>query len=235
MKVLAIGAHPDDIEIFMYGFMAAAKARGDDVALIVATDGAAGNVAPGGVAVKGTSLASQRADETRLGLIGLGKPKLLDLPDGGLASDANAAPLVTKTITAEAPDLIITHAPEDYHPDHRALSAYVSDAAGFCCPVLFADTLMGVGFTPDYYVDITPHFDAKTNAIMEHHSQLPARFAEAARIMNRYRAAQCNAPDEHYAEAYRMDKRFPFADIRDMLPEAPPNHPFYVRSSNSLI
>ena len=37
MKILAIGAHPDDIEIFMYGCLSACKARGDDIALAVAT------------------------------------------------------------------------------------------------------------------------------------------------------------------------------------------------------
>ncbi|RYE83506.1 MAG: PIG-L family deacetylase, partial [Hyphomicrobiales bacterium] len=42
MKLLAIGAHPDDIEIYMFGTLAAARARGDEVLLAIATDGAAG-------------------------------------------------------------------------------------------------------------------------------------------------------------------------------------------------
>ena len=44
MKILAIGAHPDDIEIFMFGLLSIYSNRGDEIGLIVATDGAAGNV-----------------------------------------------------------------------------------------------------------------------------------------------------------------------------------------------
>ncbi|XDZ71398.1 PIG-L deacetylase family protein [Alphaproteobacteria bacterium LSUCC0744] len=229
MNILAIGAHPDDLEIFAYGFLAAAAARGDNLVLGVATDGAAGGPNPG------LELARQRADEARNGLAALSKPVLLDLPDGQLATAPDAREAITDFIRSTAPDLVITHAPEDYHPDHRALSAFVSDAAGFICPVLFCDTLMGVGFTPDFYVDISPHFTAKQNAIMAHHSQDPARFAIASAIMNRFRAAQCNAPDGHYAEAYRMAHRFPFTDIRDLLPPPPPYRPFYVPGSDALI
>lgn len=47
MNILAIGAHPDDLEIFAYGFLAAAAARGDNLVLGVATDGAAGGPNPG--------------------------------------------------------------------------------------------------------------------------------------------------------------------------------------------
>ena len=229
LNITAIGAHPDDIEIFMYGFMAAAKARGDALTLIVATDGAAGGENPG------AALAAKRAGEARTGLAALGEPVLLNLPDGGLVDAPDAQDKITSAINIAAPDLIITHGPEDYHPDHRALSQYVNNAASFRCPILYADTLMGVGFTPEFYVDITAHAEAKTKAIMAHESQHPHRFAEAAKIMNRYRAAQCNAPDGHYAEAYRLDRRFPFTDIRAMLPEAPPYRPFYVPDSDALI
>jgi LmbE family N-acetylglucosaminyl deacetylase len=229
MHIMAIGAHPDDLEIFMYGLLAAAKARGDSLDLAVATDGAAGGAEPG------PELAAQRADETRNGLHQLGDVTLLDLPDGQLASAPGAAAAITSFIRSTRPDLVVTHAPEDYHPDHRALAQFVTDAAGFICPVLFCDTLMGVGFTPDYYVDIGPHFSAKQTAIMAHTSQQPERFAAAAAITNRFRAAQCNAPDGHYAEAYRTDKRFPFSDMRDLLPPAPPYRPFYVPGSEALI
>ena len=94
---------------------------------------------------------------------------------------------------------------------------------------------MGVGFTPEFYVDITPYMDEKTEAIMAHESQSPHRFVDAANIMNRYRAAQCNAPHGHYAEAYRLSSRFPFADIRAMVPPAPKHRPFYVPDSDALI
>jgi len=229
LNITAIGAHPDDLEIFMYGCLAAMKARGDRLTLIVATDGAKGGSEPG------PALAAQRAEETQKGLVDLGKPQLLGLPDGALAMARDARQVITEAINASQPDVIITHGPEDYHPDHRALAHYVQDAAGFRCPILIADTLMGVGFQPEFYVDITPHMAAKEKAIMAHTSQMPHRFTDAARITNRFRAAQCNAPDGHYAEAYRLERRFPFTDIRSLLPDAPPYRPFYVPDSDALI
>ena len=42
MRILALGAHPDDVEIFMFGLMAACRRRGDDLAVAIATDGEAG-------------------------------------------------------------------------------------------------------------------------------------------------------------------------------------------------
>ena len=229
LNITALGAHPDDLEIFMYGCLAAMKARGDHLTLIVATDGAQGGVNPG------AELAAKRAQETHQGLTKLGTPQLLGLPDGGLATAPDAQERISAAIAASSPDLIITHGLEDYHPDHRALATYVENAASFRCPILVVDTLMGVGFTPQFYVDITPYMDEKTEAIMAHESQSPDRFAAAANIMNRYRAAQCNAPEGHYAEAYRLSSRFPFADIRAMVPPAPAYRPFYVPSSDALI
>lgn len=229
MKIVGIGAHPDDVEIFFYGFLAACKARGDDISIGVATDGAAGGDNPG------AKLAATRAEETTNALTALATPILLGLPDGGLAEAADARQVIARFLADCKPDLVVTHAPDDYHPDHRALSHFVTDAVGFTCPILFAETLMGVGFTPDVYVDITPFFDAKQAAIMAHDSQEPERFAAASALMNRYRAAQCNAPDGHYAEAYRIASRFPFTDIREMVPAAPAYRPFYVTGSDALI
>ena len=229
MKIVGIGAHPDDVEIFFYGFLAACKARGDDISIGVATDGAAGGDNPG------AELAATRAKETANALGALAPPMLLGLPDGGLVDAAGAREVIGAYLRDCKPDLVVTHAPDDYHPDHRALSHYVTDAVGFTCPILFAETLMGVGFTPDFYVDITPFFAAKQAAIMAHDSQEPERFAAASALMNRFRAAQCNAPDGHYAEAYRLDIRFPFTDIRDLLPPPPPYRPFYVPGSDALI
>ena len=232
LNVTALGAHPDDIEIFMYGALAACRERGDKISLIVATDGAAGAV---GDDKPGANLAKKRSEETKQGLAQLGTPILLGMPDGLLSGASNATETIQKAISKTNPDLILTHAPEDYHPDHRALSGLVTEVASFRCPIVFADTLMGVGFMPEFYVDITPYAEEKTQAILAHQSQQPERFVKAATIMNRYRAAQCNAPEGRYAEAYRSPKRFPFTDLRDLLPPPPPLRPFYVADSDALI
>ncbi len=215
MRILGCGAHPDDIDIFFFGTLAAARATGAVIGCLIATDGAAGGTAPG------PELARQRHAEATEAAAGLGvTPIFLDRPDGGLAGDGEAAALLEAEIARFAPDLVITHAPEDYHPDHRALSRLVLDAARFRAPVLFADTLMGTGFQPTIYVDIAAHFDAKRTAIRAHHSQRPERFVGACETWNRFRALQCNAP-EGYAEAFRFEPCYPFADVRGLLPPPP--------------
>ena len=99
-------------------------------------------------------------------------------------------------------------------------------ATGFTCPILYADSLMGVNFIPDYYVDITPYFEKKSEAILKHKSQDPKKFLTATELLNRFRSAQCNTPIGHYAEAYRQEKTFPFSDVRSLLPSSPGINPF---------
>src|SRR5690606_28584815 len=120
------------------------------------------------------------------------------------------------------PDLVLTHAPNDYHGDHRALSEAVRIAANFTAPVLWADTMQGAGFAPTHYVDVTAQFDTKCRAIRAHVSQRPARLVDMARQLNGFRAAQANGAPGSYAEAFRFEPVFPFVDIRDLLPPAPP-------------
>ena len=229
MKILAIGAHPDDIEIFMYGFLAVCKNRGDLINMAVATDGEAG------VVKKNERLKDIRKKEALEGLNLLGKVDFLNLPDGKLSFMANVGMIICNYINKLNPDLIITHSPDDYHPDHRALSSYVLQSAGFRCPVIYSDTLMGVNCVPDIYVDISDFFEDKKKAIGCHKSQRPEKFVSAVCIWNRFRAAQCNGPDGSYAEALRIDKKFPFSDIRSMLPPGPIFRPFYSKDSDGLI
>ena len=111
-----MGAHPDDLEIFCYGLLAACKDRGDELHLAVATDGSAGAVAG-----QDNTLAERRAAETKIALSLLAAPVLLGLPDGVLSGTAGGRQVVYDHITNVAPDLILTHAPEDYHTDHRVV------------------------------------------------------------------------------------------------------------------
>ena len=229
MKILAIGAHPDDIEIFMFGLLSICVNRGDEISLIVATDGSAGSVSIN------KNLVQIRKNETTKALQDIGIPDMLGFHDGMLTSTKNAQAIINNKINFFNPDLIITHDPEDYHPDHRMLSHYVTQSAGFKSPVIFCDTLMGVNFNPNFYIDISEFFQKKADAIMCHKSQTPQKFLEATTLMNRFRSAQCNAPKNNFAEAYRHEASFPFSDIRSLLPGSPKMRNFYKNSKDSFI
>jgi len=217
---LALGAHPDDIEIFMFGTLAAYAAQGAELTFAVATDGAKGGKSDPAV------LARVRREEATAAAALLGAaPRFLDFPDGELVADAALIGVLKTLIRETGPELVITHAPNDYHADHRALSDGVRIAASFAVPVLHADTMGGTGFAPTHYVDISAYRDIKSQGIRMHRSQRPEQYVERARIQNEFRAGQCNAVPGSMAEAFRFEPTFPFADIRALLPPAPPVRP----------
>ena len=223
MKILALGAHPDDIEIFMFGTMAAYAAQGAELTFAIATDGARGGKSDPG------TLARMRREEATQAAGPLGvTPRFLDFPDGALVADAALIATLKALIGEIGPDLAITHAPNDYHGDHRALSDGVRIAASFAVPVLHADTMGGTGFSPTHYVDMSAHADLKARAIRMHQSQDPERFVDGARTQNFFRAGQCNGAQGSLAEAFRFEPTFPFADIRALLPPAPAIRPVTV-------
>ena len=225
MNVLAIGAHPDDIEIYMFGTLAAFAARGDRLDYVIATDGAKGGTGDP------EQLSRQRKNEARNAAALLGvEPRFLDMPDGALVADAALIGALKVAIADIRPDLILTHPANDYHGDHRALSEAVRIAASFSAPVLYADALRGVGTEPTHYVDIAEYVEAKAEAIRAHRSQDPERFVAASRQLNAFRASQANGGDGDCAEAFRFEPTFPFVDIRGLLPPAPRVRP--VRNRN---
>jgi LmbE family N-acetylglucosaminyl deacetylase len=221
MRVIGFGAHPDDVEIFFLGTLAAAQAAGAEIGWVIATDGS-----KGGEFASDSLKAMRRREAHEAAAIVDVSPVFLDRADGELAGDGDAAELIQAALDRLKPDLVITHAPNDYHPDHRALSRLVRDGARFHIPVVFADTLMGVSFEPTIYVDITGHVETKRRAIRCHVSQEPERFVKMSDAWTRFRALQCNSDADGYAECFRFEPAFPFADIRALLPPAPACRPF---------
>ena len=103
--------------------------------------------------------------ETKKALRGISNPKMLNFIDGSLSSEKDVEKILQNNIKEINPDLIITHAPEDYHPDHRALSNYITNSVGSSYPIIYCDTLMCINFIPDYYIDITDFFEQKRNQL----------------------------------------------------------------------
>ena len=229
MKILALGAHPDDIEIFMYGLLSIYKKEGHHVYTMIATDGAKGGI------ITGVELAKKRANESINALKKISLPIFLNLPDGELGGELEHRKIIKENILKIMPDLIITHSENDYHADHRSLSLLTSNAVSHHIPILYCDTLMGVNFLPNYYFDITDHFEKKKEAILKHNSQNPQRFVDLSKLMNSYRAAQCNAPQGRYAEAYSFLPSFPFTDIREILPPSLKVRPFHIDNQNGFL
>ena len=157
MKILALGAHPDDIEIFMFGLISIYKREGHDVVTMVATDGSKGGVP------EGELLSKKREKEAWLGYKNY-QNQLLNIPDGELGENPEHH-VTKKNILKIMPDLIITYSQNDYHSDHRSLSLIASSIVSHYIPVLYCDTLMGK-FNPNFYVDITDHFLLKQEAIL---------------------------------------------------------------------
>jgi LmbE family N-acetylglucosaminyl deacetylase len=125
------------------------------------------------------------------------------------------------------PTLVLAHAPEDYHPDHRAASALAEAASWFCAsrghktksvvlptpPALWwMDTVDMSGFLPGFYVDITRYVALKIQMLGCHQSQLArgkdpdfSPLAELMRLQYRARGLQSGV---EAAEAFRAHSAF---------------------------
>jgi LmbE family N-acetylglucosaminyl deacetylase len=135
IRVIAFGAHPDDCEIKVGGTGALWAQRGPRVQFVSVTNGDIGHWKEAG-----GPLARRRADEVRRADAILGvASRVLDIHDGELMPTLENRRTITRLIRAWEADIVLTHRPNDYHPDHRYTGILVQDAAymvtvPFFCP-----------------------------------------------------------------------------------------------------
>ena len=184
IRVLVFGAHPDDCDIKAGGTAALYTQHGHSVKFVSVTNGDAGHQEMGG----GT-LAQRRNTEAQAAaeIIGI-EYELLDYHDGELIPSLENRFQIIRTIREFRPDLIMTHRPNDYHPDHRYTSMLVQDAAymvtvpNICAltphldknPVIvyLSDNFKKpYPFTPDVVVDIDAVVEKKIDMLHCHESQ----------------------------------------------------------------
>jgi LmbE family N-acetylglucosaminyl deacetylase len=196
-RALAIGAHPDDVEIYCLGLLLRLRAAGWEIGWAVATDGHAG-LPPG------AHPDLRRAEALAAGaLVGV-TPVLMGLMDGALRGSPDDQRAIEATIRAFGPDLLVTHNRDDYHPDHRTLSRLVREACPADTLLLEADTMLGDGFLPDLHVDITAAHEEKMRALAAHASQAAPAFMDKFDTWSRFRALSCGIAGARHGEGYRL-------------------------------
>ncbi len=124
-RLLILGAHPDDAEYAAGGLATRYRRLGHTVKLVSVTDGSAGHHerAPEEL------IALRRSEAANAGAIIGATYETWDFPDGRLQPTLDVRDRIIREIREFQPDLVVTHRPCDYHPDHRAVGQCVQDAS----------------------------------------------------------------------------------------------------------
>jgi LmbE family N-acetylglucosaminyl deacetylase len=125
LSVLVVGAHFDDCEVRFGGTAAKYRERGHEVTNVCMTNGEAGHHEQGGA-----TLGQRRRAEADAAADVIGAEYVaFDNPEGELEPSIDNRRDVIELVREVEPDLVFTHRPNDYHPDHRYTSRLVQDAA----------------------------------------------------------------------------------------------------------
>ncbi|WP_409331130.1 PIG-L deacetylase family protein [Trujillonella humicola] len=165
LSVLAIGAHPDDIELGCGGALLAHVAAGDAVTMLVVTGGENG---PG----DGARGAGRRAEQERAAEMIGARLVWGGLRDCEVVPDSATVRLIERVLRATRADLVYVHAPDDSHQDHRAVASATLGAARRLPRVLHYQSPSTLSFAPTVYVDVTVHLSGKVAALAAHATQV---------------------------------------------------------------
>ena len=224
MNILAIGAHPDDVETCCGGTLAKYAKLGHKVFTATTTNG---NI--GSATLPMEEIAKIRKEEARRAAAHIGAEYIcLDYDDEMFYEDKQARINFINLVRYCKADVILTHSPNDYNPDHELTSKIIRDIAVMIpiakiqtkaqpydkIPIIaYFEPVHGLGFVPTEYVDISDVIDIKRAMCYEHKSQIQwmmdnykdavgdKDFLEGTMVQARYRGLQCGV---QYAEGFRM-------------------------------
>lgn len=175
--VLAIGAHPDDIELGNAGFLIKLKDSGARVYGLTLTRGEKG----------GDPEKRPREAARATSFIGLDGYEVLDFPDTQLAENVSALrAAIEERIHDIGATMVLTHSEADVHGDHRAVHTATREAARAVPTVLcYEDVSTSKDFDPNYFVDITGYIDDHVHAVSFHRSQAHRNYMDPEVIRGR--------------------------------------------------
>jgi LmbE family N-acetylglucosaminyl deacetylase len=162
VNILAIGAHPDDIEFGCGGTLAKYVGRSHRLFLLIMTLGE-----------QGGSAALRKAEQESSACV-LGAEHIFwgGYEDTHIIVNQQIIQNLENVIHQVQPDFIFCHYPDDSHQDHRHLAQAVISATRNMRNVLFYEGPTTKGFTPCVYVYISTSIDTKIEALKAHHSQI---------------------------------------------------------------
>lgn len=184
INVVVIGAHPDDADVDVGGTSYQYAQMGHNVLFVSLTNGDAGHYSKGGGALAKIRMAEAQEAGKRIGVT----YKVLDHHDAELMPTLELRHQIIRIIRNWNADVVITHRPYDYHPDHRNTAIAVQDAAFLVTvpnvapdvPALQINPVFLYShdnfqkpnpFQPDIAVDITAVYDKKVYGMAAHESQ----------------------------------------------------------------
>jgi N-acetylglucosamine malate deacetylase 1 len=177
LDVLAIMAHPDDVELTCGGTLLASVAKGRRVGIVDLTAGETGS--------RGTPMLRAEEAQAAAKILGVSVRENLHLPDAHLENSATMRETVIRAIRTHRPTIVITHSRQGRHPDHIAAAQLVRDACFMSGlkklvpdlpafrprKVLHCMSFREDAITPSFVVDVSAVFEQKLAAIACYHSQ----------------------------------------------------------------
>lgn len=177
LDVLAIGAHPDDVELGCGGTVAKLAKAGRTVGILNLTRGEAGT--------RGTAEERRLEAEEAARALGVVELRFLDCGDGSLRSGRTEEDALIEALRELRPELVLSPTPYDRHPDHirahrmvqaccfySGLSARGTQAHPTHRPAAVFSYMQHDSFEPAFVVDITDSWDAKLLSLAAHRSQI---------------------------------------------------------------
>lgn len=180
IDILAIGAHPDDVELGCGGTVAKLISEGKSVAIVDLTQGELGT--------RGTNLtrAEEAAESSKI--LGISARENLKLKDGFLQNSKEYQLEIVKMIRKYQPEIVLANAIDDRHPDHAKAAKLVSDACFLSGLVKIETMLEGENqkawrpkqiyhyiqwknITPDFVIDISDFMEKKIEACLAYKTQ----------------------------------------------------------------
>ena len=198
MRVLAFGAHPDDIEIGMGGLIAKYSKKNHNVSMVVAS-------------IPNKKEIRRMEAESSAKMLGA-EILILDIEPNKLIFSRELVRIFDEIIREHSPEIIYTHWNHDSHQDHVAVANAVisSTRKNDCSLYMYEQTIPGgivpYSFRSQSFVDISKEIDLKMNSLIQHGSQVGANnewwlYGIKGRAM--YRGYQIHV---NYAEAFEVVK-----------------------------